>query len=68
MQNRKFQDSNLKEIVSTILTEIVYSGKSEGWSCNSICIKHMVDTTLLKYNVVDTDDFTGTYELKGGIK
>lgn len=63
--NKRFEDEGSpRAIVVRILTEIVYNGKSSGWSTNDLALKKLVDDMLFKFNVVYTDDFNGTYELK----
>lgn len=61
---RRFEDSTYTEVITTILSDIVRTGKSEGWSTNNVLIKQAVDSTLQKYNVYYTDDMRGTYERK----
>lgn len=54
---------SIQTVVSKILTDIVYKGESSGWSSNNMIFKKSVDDMLFKFNVVYTNDFTGTYEL-----
>lgn len=65
--HRRLEDEvSIKAVVSKILTDIAYRGESSGWSSNNLVFKKSVDDTLFKFNVVYTNDFTGTYELNGG--
>lgn len=62
--HKKLEDEvSIQAVVSKILTDIVYKGKSSGWSSNNMIFKKSVDDMLFKFNVVYTNDFTGTYEL-----
>jgi hypothetical protein len=65
--HRRLEDEvSTKAAVSKILTDIAYKGESSGWSTNDLVLKKAVDDILFKFNVVYTNDFTGTYELNGG--
>ena len=65
--HKRLEDEvSIKAAVSKILTDIVYKGESSGWSTNDLVLKKSVDDMLFKFNVVYTNDFTGTYELNGG--
>lgn len=62
--HKRLEDEvSIQAVVSKILTDIVYKGESSGWSSNNIIFKKSVDDMLFKFNVVYTNDFTGTYEL-----
>lgn len=62
--HKRLEDEvSIKAAVSKILTDIVYKGESSGWSTNDLVLKKSVDDILFKFNVVYTNDFTGTYEL-----
>lgn len=62
--HKRLEDEvSIQTVVSKILTDIVYKGESSGWSSNNIIFKKSVDDMLFKFNVVYTNDFTGTYEL-----
>ena len=61
---KKLEDEvSIQAAVSKILTDIAYRGESSGWSSNNSVFKKSVDDILFKFNVVYTNDFTGTYEL-----
>ena len=65
--HRRFEDEvSSRAIVAKILTEIAYKGESSGWSTSNTVLKKSIDDMLFKFNVVYTNDFTGTYELNGG--
>lgn len=62
--HKRLEDEvSIQAVVSKILTDIVYKGESSGWSSNNMIFKKSVDDMLFKFNVVYTNDFTGTYEL-----
>lgn len=62
--HKRLEDEiSIKAAVSKILTDIAYRGESSGWSTNNPTFKKSVDDMLFKFNVVYTNDFTGTYEL-----
>ena len=64
---KKLEDElSIQAAVSKILTDIAYRGESSGWLSNKQKKKKSVDDMLFKFNVVYTNDFTGTYELNGG--
>lgn len=65
--HKRLEDEvSIQAAVSKILTDIAYRGESSGWSSNNMTFKKSVDDILFKFNVVYTNDFTGTYELNGG--
>jgi hypothetical protein len=59
-------ETSVNAAIVKILTDITYRGESSGWSTNDLTLKKVIDDKLFKFNVVYTNDFTGTYELNGG--
>lgn len=65
--HRRLEDEvSVNAAITKILTDITYRGESSGWSTNDLILKKTIDDKLFKFNVVYTNDFTGTYELNGG--
>jgi len=62
--HKRLEDEiSVNAAVVKILTDITYRGESSGWSTNDLALKKTIDDKLFKFNVVYTNDFTGTYEL-----
>lgn len=62
--HKRLEDEiSVNAAITKILTDIVYKGESSGWSTNNLALKKTIDDKLFKFNVVYTNDFTGTYEL-----
>ena len=65
--HKRLEDEiSVNAAVVKILTDITYRGESSGWSTNDLTLKKVIDDKLFKFNVVYTNDFTGTYELNKG--
>jgi len=64
MTNRKYRDFTIYQVAAIIIADIVQFKKSEGWSGTTDELK-LVKDMMYKFNVVYTDDFNGTWELKG---
>ena len=66
MINRKYRDFTMHQVAAIIVADIVQNKKSEGWSGTTDELK-LVKEMMYKFNVIYTDDFNGTWEMKGTI-
>lgn len=64
MINRKYSDFTIYQVAAIIVADIVQFKKSEGWSGTTEELK-LVKEMMYKFNVVYTNDFNGTWEMKG---
>lgn len=61
---RIYEDYGRLDAVETILIDILYLGKSSGWSAKSLEVLEDMKTVLADFNIVYTSDFNGEWELK----
>jgi len=66
MTNRKYSDFTMYQVAAIIVADIVQNKKSEGWSGTTDELK-LVKEMMYNFNVIYTDDFNGTWEMKGTI-
>lgn len=66
MINRKYSDFTMYQVAAIIVADIVQNKKSEGWSGTEDELK-LVKEMMYNFNVIYTDDFNGTWEMKGTI-
>jgi len=64
MTNKKYSDFTIYQVAAIIVADIVQNKKSEGWSGTTEELK-LVKEMMYKFNVVYTDDFNGTWKMKG---
>lgn len=61
---RIYENYDRLDAAEIIIIDILYLGKSSGWSAQSLETLDEMKNLLAKFNIVYTSDFNGEWELK----